>query len=113
MTGAYSVSTSACERPPEPTVSYVCAEIRAYDELRKVVTIAFSDQWPLKPTSATYAEVSTKDCDAIGHDAEVDDTGLTSNEARVLKLLLEEGGALEELLGHPEHLVGRVWDIDE
>ncbi len=94
-------------------MSYLCAEIRAYDDIRKVMTVAFSEQWPLKATCATFAEVSLDDCDAIGHDADASDTGLTSDEACVLKLLLDEGGPLEDVLGHPEHLVGRVCELDE
>ena len=69
------------------------------------MTVAFGEQWPLKPSSATFAEVSIEDCDAIGHEVGAGDTGLTPDEASVLKLLLDECGALEDVLAHPEHLV--------
>lgn len=94
-------------------MSYLCAEIKAYDESRKIMTVAFGEQWPLKPSSATFAEVSIEDCDAIGHEVGAGDTGLTPDEASVLKLLLDECGALEDVLAHPEHLVGRACALDE
>jgi len=94
-------------------MSYLCAEIKAYDASRKVVTVAFSDQWPLRSTCATFAEVSIADCDAIAHKALAVDSGLTPDEASVLKRMLDECGALGDVLAHPGQLVGRVCELDE
>ncbi len=71
-------------------------------------------QWPLRSTSAVYAEVTIADCGAISHEIEAaSDAGLTADEACVLKLLLDRGGMLDEMLAHPEKLIGRKGELAE
>jgi hypothetical protein len=94
-------------------MSYLCGEVKAYDATRQVVTIAFGEQWPVKPTSAVLAELSLADCRAIGQEADAHEAGLTEDEECVLKMLLDDGGAIDDMLAHPEELVGRVSEIGE
>jgi hypothetical protein len=94
-------------------MSYLCGEVKAYDATRQVVTVAFSEQWPVKHTSAVLAELSLADCRAIGRQIEAPSAGLTEDEECVLKMLLEEGGTIDDMLSHPEQLVGRVSEIGE
>ncbi len=95
------------------TMSYISVEIRAYDEARKVVTVAFSEKWPVKLSSAVIAELTLEDCDTIGRDGELAEAGLTDDEACVLKMLFEDEGTIEDFLANPARLIGRASELDE
>ena len=95
------------------TMSYISVEIRAYDEARKVVTVAFSEKWPVKLTSAVIAELTLEDCDTIGRDGELVEAGLTDDEACVLKMLFEDEGTIEDFLADPSRLIGCTSELDE
>ena len=95
------------------TMSYISVEIRAYDEARKVVTVAFSEKWPVKLTSAVIAELTLEDCDTIGRDGELVEAGLTDDEACVLKMLFEDEGTIEDFLANPSRLIGCTSELDE
>ena len=94
-------------------MSYISVEIRAYDEARKVVTVAFSEKWPVKLSSAVIAELTLEDCDTIGRDGELAEAGLTDDEACVLKMLFEDEGTIEDFLANPARLIGRASELDE
>jgi hypothetical protein len=95
------------------TMSYISVEIRDYDEARKVITVAFSEKWPVTLSSAVIAELTLEDCNAIGCDGELDEAGLTDDEACVLRMLFEEEGTIEDCLANPASLIGRVSELDE
>jgi hypothetical protein len=92
---------------------YISVEIRAYDEARKVVTVAFSEKWPVKLSSAVIAELTLEDCDAIGRDGDLAEPVLTDDEACVLKMLFEDEGTIEDFLADPSRLVGCTSELDE
>lgn len=94
-------------------MSYISVEIRAYDEARKVVTVAFSEKWPVKLTSAVIAELTLEDCDIIGRDGELVEACLTDDEACVLKMLFEDEGTIEDFLANPSRLIGCTSELDE
>jgi hypothetical protein len=95
------------------TMSYISVEIRAYDEARKVVTVAFSEKWPVKLSSAVIAELTLDDCDTIGRDGELIEAGLTDDEACVLKMLFEDEGTIEDFLADPSRLIGCTSELDD
>jgi hypothetical protein len=64
-------------------------------------------------TSAVIAELTLEDCDAIGHDGELEISGLTEDEACVLRMLFEDEGTIEDCLTNPARLIGRVNEMDE
>lgn len=94
-------------------MSYISVEVRAYDEARKVITVAFSQKWPVALSSAVIAELTLEDCNIIGDDGELEDSGLTEDEACVLRMLFEDEGTMEECLTNPARLIGRVNEMDE
>lgn len=94
-------------------MSYISVEIRAYDEARKVITVAFSEKWPVALSSAVIAELTLDDCDTIVQDGELEDSGLTEDEACVLRMLFEDEGPIEDCLTDPARLIGRVNEMDE
>ncbi len=95
------------------TMSYISVEIRAYDEARKVVTVAFSERWPVKLSSAVIAELTLEDCDTIGRDGDFVEAVLTDDEVCVLKMLFEDEGTIEEFLADPSRLIGCTSELDE
>jgi hypothetical protein len=94
-------------------MSYISVEIRAYDETRKVITVAFSEKWPVALSSAVIAELTLEDCDTIGRDGELENSGLTEDEACVLRMLFEDEGTMEDCLTDPARLIGCVNEMDE
>jgi hypothetical protein len=94
-------------------MSYISVEIRAYDEARKVITVAFSEKWPVALSSAVIAELTLEDCNTIGLDGELEESGLTEDEACVLRMLFEDEGTIEDCLTNPARLIGRASELDE
>ncbi len=93
-------------------MSYLCGEIKAYDAKRQVITVAFSEQRPVRPTNAIFADLSLAECHAV---CETDscEAGLTEDERSVVKLLLDSAGKINDALSDPERLIGRVSEIGE
>jgi hypothetical protein len=94
-------------------MSYLCGEVKAYDATLQTVTVAFGEEWPLKSTSAVLAELSLADCRAISQYTDAHEAGLTEEEESIVKGLLDKGGAMNDVLSHPEQLVGRISEIGE
>jgi hypothetical protein len=69
-------------------MSYISVEVRAY-------------------------ELTLEDCDTIGRDGELENSGLTEDEACVLRMLFEDEGTMEDCLTDPARLIGCVNEMDE
>ncbi len=94
-------------------MAYISVEIRAYDEARKVIIVAFSKRWPVTPASAVITELTLEDCNTIGCDGELDEVRLTDDQACVLRMLFEDEGTIEDCLADPARLIGRASELDE